>query len=289
MKNWLERNFQRFAYHQTSFFWNLVTLPLMLLYRSASLIKKQYYLLFGSVKIRNPVILVGNVTVGGSGKTPLVQKLIASFSPKWPVVLISRGYGARFSGRLAAYRHGLWDRPGFFGDEVQDTLRLFPEISAGVGKHRAESAMMYEKIDPSSLLIFDDALQYWRMQGDVRILVVQDLLGFGSEKIFPSGPMREPLSEILPRIDLLVLVGGTTCLQKLASKFDPQSIFLAQGQISSFRQAGSNQPVNLATSDQKALLLSSIADPQRFRDSVTGLGISVCEHLILLYIFFLRT
>ena len=84
-----------------------------------------------------------------------------------------------------------WDREGKFGDEVHEVLRLYPSINAAVGKQRALLALEQEKIESNRILLYDDALQYWRLARDVDIVVIHAQKWLGNGYGFPRGPLRE--------------------------------------------------------------------------------------------------
>ena len=110
--------------------------------------------------------------------------------------LISRGYGSKFSGPFARYRSGVWDVQGFFGDEIELCIDRFPQVEASVGKRRALMVEEASRQNSKSIILMDDALQYWRLEKDFKIISVHGGLLFGNQRIFPSGPMREHPSNL---------------------------------------------------------------------------------------------
>jgi tetraacyldisaccharide 4'-kinase len=151
-----------------------------------------------------PVICIGNLVAGGSGKTPCVIRLgeILSHhkSLKKPVAL-SRGYGGREAGPLLVNEK--LHEAGDVGDEPVLISKTLPCI---VSKDRAEGAKMAEKIS-ADLIVMDDGLQNTDLGKDIKIAVVDGTYGFGNLNLIPAGPLRGPLKEALKKIDAFILIG----------------------------------------------------------------------------------
>lgn len=181
--------------------WTLWLLPLALLYRLVSCLRAFWLKRFAQKKIPLPVIVVGNITVGGTGKTPLLIALVTHLQARGlkPGV-VSRGYG----GRSTHYPLLLNEqtRAEESGDEP---LTIFQRTGCPVcvGSDRVASAhtLMASGCD---ILLSDDGLQHYRLGRDIEIVVVDGIRGFGNGFSLPSGPLREPVSR-LASVDLIVL------------------------------------------------------------------------------------
>jgi len=153
-----------------------------------------------------PVVSVGNITLGGTGKTPLVIALARALQHRgWRVAVLLRGYG---STRQAPCRVDAGHCAARVGDEALELHQQLPEAQVWVGRDRLASARAAIAAG-ATLLLLDDGLQHWSLARDCDISVLDSLHGLGNGLVFPAGPLREPVGE-LGRADLLVLTGGGT-------------------------------------------------------------------------------
>ncbi len=152
-----------------------------------------------------PVIVVGNITVGGSGKTPLAAALAQALRDRGRLVgLVSRGYGGRTHGPRAV-------RVDSDPDEVGDEPLILAAtgLPVFVGRHRAAAGRALLAAHPDcDTLVCDDGLQHYRLARDVEIAVVDEARGTGNGHLLPAGPLREPPAR-LDTVDAVVrLVSG---------------------------------------------------------------------------------
>ncbi len=153
-----------------------------------------------------PVICVGNLTMGGTGKTPVVQALVRRLGRGGrSAAVVSRGYGGRLAGpvQVDLARHGAAE----VGDEPVMLARDGP---VWVARDRAAGAAAAVK-DGARLIVLDDGLQSPAVKKTLSLLVVdgetrQDEWPFGDGAVFPAGPMREPLSAGLARADAVIVL-----------------------------------------------------------------------------------
>lgn len=153
-------------------------------------------------KLTVPVIVVGNLTVGGSGKTPLVLHLVAALQAAgWKAGVVSRGHGShdrgprRFEGRADALAAG--DEPALIADRG-----LCP---VAVGRDRPAAAALLES--DCDIIVSDDGLQHLALGRDVEIAVVDGDLRSHNGRMLPAGPLREPLGR-LRSVDFVATRGG---------------------------------------------------------------------------------
>ena len=171
---------------------SLLLTPLAALFAAISAARRALYRcgILPSRRMSVPVVIVGNLTVGGSGKTPLVQALTRALHARGiPVGIISRGYGG--SARTATDVATCPDA-AVVGDEP---LLLWQTTGAPVvvGKKRAAAAQKLLRDYPATrLLIADDGLQHYALGRDVEIVVIAADLGLGNGLPLPAGPLREP-------------------------------------------------------------------------------------------------
>jgi tetraacyldisaccharide 4'-kinase len=149
-----------------------------------------------------PVICVGNLVVGGAGKTPVVESLARMLTERGghPAIL-SRGYGGTATGplRVDAARHDA----AAIGDEPLLLSRTAP---VWVGRDRAAAARAASD-SSASVLVMDDGFQNPELAKDLSLLVIDGTYGLGNGRVMPAGPLREPAVQGLARADAVVLMG----------------------------------------------------------------------------------
>lgn len=201
----LERRIERLWYGDSAA--TLPLLPLAWLFRLAVAIRRRAYKLgcLASVDCGVPVIVIGNITVGGTGKTPLVSWLAAQLAAEGRVVgILTRGYGGLATGEPRFVTRDSDARE--VGDEALLLARHAParicvcaDRVAGAQRLIAEAGV--ERI------ICDDGLQHYRLRRDFEIAVVDGERGLGNRRMLPAGPLREP-PERLREVDFVISNGG---------------------------------------------------------------------------------
>jgi tetraacyldisaccharide 4'-kinase len=212
-----------------------------------------------------PVIVVGNLTVGGSGKTPLVI-WIAEFlkSRGWSPAIISRGYGARVDAPRAAT---VASDAAEVGDEPVVLARR-SGCPVWIGPHRIQVAAALRAQHPDvNVLVLDDGLQHYAMRRDIEIAVV-DARGFGNGFMLPAGPLREPRLR-LRTVDAVVAHGF--------SGVKGFSMSLQGDTVHRMTDARERQPLK-AFAGQKVHAVAGIGDPNRFFVHVGKAGVKVQPH-----------
>ncbi len=144
-------------------------------------------------KLPFPVVSVGNLTWGGTGKTPLVEFLARRIGERnRNVLILTRGYGS---------------------DESEQFRHHLPQAILGVGKNRLKVAEELSKKHKIDFAILDDGLQHWPIHRDLEIVTISALNPFGNYRLIPRGILREPLS-VLSRADLVVVSHANLISQK---------------------------------------------------------------------------
>lgn len=220
--------------------------------------------------LRVPVIVVGNLSVGGTGKTPFAIWLVEQLR-EWgfrPGV-ISRGYGGRAP--QYPYRVTVRSAPEQAGDEpLLIALRTAAPVVVGPDRVAAARALL-ERADVD-VLISDDGLQHYRLARSLEICVVDGARGLGNGALLPAGPLREAPAR-LDEIPLLVVNGGGGALIAHPGRIEMQlraseAVPLAGGaELHLDRLRG-----------QRVHALAGIGHPARFFDMLRGRGIDVIEH-----------
>jgi tetraacyldisaccharide 4'-kinase len=212
-----------------------------------------------------PVIIVGNITSGGSGKTPLVIWIAEFLKAKgWSPAIVSRGYGAKVEAPRAAT---VADQAAEVGDEpIVLSRRTGCPVWVGVDRARVIEALRKVHLDVD-LIILDDGLQHYRLRRDVEIAVV-DGRGAGNGFLLPAGPLREPQSRLR---SVHAVVGHG------ASRPGSFAMHLEGDTVHSMTNAADRRPVK-SFAGQKVHAIAGIGDPNRFFLHLTRLGVRVMPH-----------
>lgn len=183
--------------------------PLSVLFKAVVCIRRWLYRRgwLESYPLNVPVVVIGNITVGGTGKTPLV-----SFVANWlqsqgkKVGIISRGYGGAATEPTAVTAAS---NSRLVGDEAV-LLAGLTDCPIAVGQDRVATAELLLKSHPDlDVLLSDDGLQHYRLRRDIEVVLVDGDKLFGNKLCLPAGPLREPLSR-LAGVDMVVSKGAST-------------------------------------------------------------------------------
>lgn len=203
-----DRHLQRLWYERRPLWLLILLLPLSLLFTSVVACRRAAYRrgLLRSVRVARPVIVVGNITVGGTGKTPFVIWLAALLQSKGlRVGIVLRGYG----GASAQWPRDVLAETSSeeAGDEA---VLLATRTGAIVVADPDRVAAAQRAIERGAdIVLSDDGLQHYRLARDVEIAVMDEYRGLGNRLLLPAGPLREPASR-LKSVDLLVRTQRTS-------------------------------------------------------------------------------
>ncbi len=204
------------------------------------------------------VVCVGNLTLGGTGKTPiaiaLAQELLRREAK---VVFLSRGYRGRLAGPVVVdlTQHCAAD----VGDEP---LLLARAATTIISRDRAAGAAWADKLG-AEIVIMDDGHQNFSLRKDFSIVVIDAKTGFGNGRLFPAGPLREPIGAGLDRADAVILVGKGN-LQP--AKFE--------GPILAARLAPTQEE---AIEGERLIAFAGIGRPEKFFDTLSEMGGLICS------------
>ncbi len=237
--------------------------PLECLYRRVVNGKRERFLAGqGEIyKASVPVIVVGNITIGGTGKTPLILWMIEHCRQRGlRVGVVSRGYGAsppslpwRVTAEQSASQAG--DEPLLIVQRSGVPMMIDPD------RARAVKALLDS--EPLDLILSDDGLQHYRLARDLELVLIDAARGLGNRRCLPAGPLREPL-ERLQSVDALLYNGAS------ADREDGYAFQLKPSALVNLR-SGERQPVDFFPPGQALHAVAGIGNPQRFFNTLEGL------------------
>jgi tetraacyldisaccharide 4'-kinase len=239
--------------------------PLSMFYGALIRLRGKLYAarVLGSVALPVPVIVIGNLSVGGTGKTPLTIAVVETLRDRgYRPGVVSRGYGG--SQREPMLLGGAPD-PAQVGDEP--CLIAVTGVPVAIGRDRPAAARLLIEAG-CNVIVADDGLQHYRLARDLEICVIDGARRFGNGRLLPAGPLREPMRR-LQRVDLRVCNGGVP----------------ADGEYP--MQLHGGDVVSLANEDRRPLAefagervhaVAAIGNPRRFFDSLRRVDIEVIEH-----------
>lgn len=223
--------------------------------------------IFNTRKAPLKIISVGNVTLGGTGKTPFVITLakILEEDLRKNVCVLIRGYG--------------WD-------EQEMLRRNLADVPVLVGQDRNRTSNKAVKLYGSDTAILDDGFQHWELARDLNIVLIDSRNPFGNGHLFPRGVLRES-KRSLERADVIVLTKsngmavGTNSIRKEVSAIGKNAIILEAAHVPKHFYEGRAKRVHdlSMVRAKRVILLSSIGDPLYFEETVNGLGADVIEHI----------
>ncbi|MCE7949809.1 MAG: tetraacyldisaccharide 4'-kinase [Xanthomonadales bacterium PRO7] len=212
-----------------------------------------------------PVIVIGNISVGGTGKTPLTIALVEALRERgFKPGVISRGYGgnARVATRVDAQSD-----PAMVGDEAR---LIFDATQAPVAVDRDRTAAALSLLANGNVdvIVADDGLQHYRLQRDVEICVIDGERRFGNGRLLPAGPLREPTAR-LASVDFRVCNGGV-------AQEDEVPISLVGDTVVAL--SGAQEKTLRDFAGQRVHAVAGIGNPTRFFAKLRAAGIDVIEY-----------
>ncbi len=242
--------------------------PLSLLYRLIVSIRRQLYVsgVFKQHRLPVPVIIVGNITVGGTGKTPFViwlttQLKNAGYRPG----IVSRGYGGH-----AQHYPQLVDKNSaatVVGDEPV-LIHRHTACPMAVAPDRVAAARLLVEQHNCNIIISDDGLQHYALARDIEIVIVDGQRQFGNQLCLPAGPLREPLNRI-NQSDFIVFNSPLSTTDFAMQLEQGSAVNLADSALTKSLHQFSGKTIHA---------VAGIGNPQRFFEQLRKQNMSVIEH-----------
>lgn len=260
-----------FENHRAKYVLIPLLLPITALFYLLSLIRRLAYKfrLLRSYKVSKPVVVVGNIGVGGNGKTPVVIHLVALIKALGlqPGV-ISRGYGGN-----AQTSPFLLDEHSNSSQAGDEPILIYQRcnVPVAVGADRVANAKMLIE-QGCDIIISDDGLQHYRLQRELEFIVIDSKRLFGNGLLLPAGPLREGHWR-LQQADLVIYNG----LKPKQSLINDNSLLmtLAATELIHVKTGEKTSLINFLKNQQAVNAIAGIGDPQRFFDTLTTLGFNI--------------
>lgn len=226
-----------------------------------------------AVRLPCPVIVVGNLTAGGTGKTPLTLALAEALRDRgYRPGVVSRGYGGSHHDRMLL---GESPDPVEVGDEP--CVIRASGVPVAIGQDRPAAAQLL--LDAGcNVVIADDGLQHYRLARDIEICVIDGTRRFGNARLLPSGPLREPLSRA-QQVDFRICNGGHPQADEVLMRLQGGSVRALSD--------GREQPI-ASFAGQRVHAVAAIGNPQRFFASLAAQGLEVIPHPFPDHHFFMQ-
>lgn len=254
------------------------------------------YGIFQKQKLDCFVISLGNVTVGGTGKTPTAQRLARDIRDMgYRVVILNRGYRAKWHGEVGIVSDGkrLHMDAAEAGDEAYMLAKHLPEVPVLIGAERAKTGRYAIEHFGAEVAILDDGYQHWQLERDLDILLVDAVNVFGNGYILPRGTLREPISHI-SRADICLMTkvdqaaaGSCDYIRETVHRYNPEARI-----VESIHQPRCFIPltewyVNIASQGidiaqmrgKRIMAVSAIGNPASFEQTLSDPGAVIIESL----------
>lgn len=257
--NWLERSWYKQAY------WSYLFIPLSVLFWLVAWFRRLLYRI--GVNKQNkfdvPVIVVGNITVGGTGKTPFTVYLVQLLKQQgFKPAIVSRGYGAEQTGDLPFPRVITAETPVNISGDEPKLLAMKTEVPVVIAPKRSDAVKLLSEQFDCDVVISDDGLQHYAMARDLEFVLLDQQRGVGNGWLLPVGPLREGVSR-LKSVDLVIENAGFSEDNEFDYSLRPSLPYHIAARE------------KLLSSGCAVHLISGIGNPQRFLDTANGVGLEV--------------
>ncbi len=209
-------------------------------------------------RVSIPVICVGNVTAGGTGKTPVVKSLVNLLKHEFGLTphIIMRGYGGQAS-TTRRVDNTIHDA-NIVGDEALELADVAP---VWVGRDRKALALAAIAAG-ATIIVMDDGLQNPALHKDISFIVVDRKIGLGNQRIIPAGPLREPLAAAIQRSDAFILIGDGTYTPPAALPYFAASMMAHADTLQNWRH-------------QAIFAFAGIGRPEKLKETLINAGLIV--------------
>ncbi|MCL4477782.1 MAG: tetraacyldisaccharide 4'-kinase [Deltaproteobacteria bacterium] len=223
-----------------------------------------------------PVISIGNITVGGTGKTPMVIHLSNLVKSNRPGI-VSRGYKGHARIMIdVSDGNKILCPPELCGDEPYLISVCTENAIVAAGKNRVRTIKHIRETYDPSIIILDDGFSHLKVKRDIEILLIDGESGFGNGHLLPAGPLREPL-KTLQYADIIGIKGSNENLIKIIRKYNADCpIFYFSYKFKGFKNINDNQVIDITNIMQKRVVaMAGIALPESFFGMLMAVGLGL--------------
>ncbi len=276
----------------------LVLFVFSLIYKSLVNLRLMGYQLgfSGKERLNCFVISLGNITVGGTGKTPTAQRLAKEIRDMgYRVVILNRGYRAKFYGEVGIVSDGknLNMNATEAGDEAYMLAKHLPNVPVLIGARRAVSGQYAIENFGAEVVILDDGYQHWQVIRDLDILLIDAVSVFGNGHLLPRGTLRESMSHI-SRADVCLMTkvdqareGSRDLIRQTVRKYNPSALLVESIHeprclipLAEWSTNLAGEGINVATiNGRKVMAVSAIGNPASFERTLRDLGAEIVSSL----------
>jgi tetraacyldisaccharide 4'-kinase len=266
--------------------WGILMWPFSLLYGCGESLRMMMYKrqILPSVRLPAKVISVGNITVGGTGKTPVVATLASLLVKKGcRVGILSRGYGRRGKETLVVSDgRNILQAPREAGDEPTLLARRLDGVPVVVGKNRAKAGQKAIDSFGCNVLILDDAFQHHRLKRDLDLVIIDSTNPWGNGRLIPAGPLREPLSR-LSRVDAILFSRMDqgkhvpTVMTRVRRWSQAPMLTAIHRSVEWVSMSDGRKQPKYDLQGKSVLAFAGIGNPTSFRNTLKALGVEIRE------------
>lgn len=229
-------------------------------------------------RLPRPVICVGNITTGGTGKTPTVIKIAQLLKRHYPVAILSRGYKRKSKDSVVVVSDGkrILSSPSDAGDEPYLIAKSISDVPVLVGSNRLQSGLHAMRHFNTGIFILDDGFQHIRLYRDINILLIDATHRVDRDHLLPRGTLREPLYGI-SRAHCAIITRADEGDKNLATKIVRTynrgiPVFLGNYRPEGISDLSGRRWETNSLAGKDILLFSGIGNPDSFRRSVEKIG-----------------
>ncbi|OFX88374.1 MAG: tetraacyldisaccharide 4'-kinase [Bacteroidetes bacterium GWF2_33_16] len=254
-----------------------VLFPISLIYGLVVYIRNRLYdnhIFLKPAEFKIPLITIGNITVGGTGKTPHTEFLIDTLKTQFKIATLSRGYKRKSKGFVLA---SIESTTAEIGDEPRQIKQKFPEIIVAVDSNRARGiSMLLEKYPDLDVILLDDAFQHRHVKANMSILLIDYSKPLYKDFILPFGNLREQSSE-MRRANIIIITKTPKSLKPIDRRivftdlkaFPFQDVYFTTFDYGDLVPVFMNEIKNRSITESKdfsVLLVTGIANPKPLQD-----------------------
>ena len=247
--------------------WLYLLLPFSWIFTFLTNRRRRKYLKnqISSFKADTPVVVIGNINIGGTGKTPLVKYIASKLIDRGlKVGIVSRGYGGNFSGTLRVDDNTEYKKSG---DEAQMLANLNAPLYLDKNRPRAIQNLINE--NDCDVILSDDGLQHYKMHRDIEIIVIDGSRRLGNGLTFPAGPLRES-SKRLKTGNYIINNGGPT--------EDGETLMTLQPTKFVHLNTGKTYDIDKWPMHNQIHAVAGLGNPGRFFDTLSQLNFDIERH-----------